>query len=119
MNVLLLEDDKQLQKMTTRLVKRAFEDIAITVTVVDSVPKAIAMLQHFSYDLVVSDFNVLHGTGGEVLAWLRVEKPHTVDRFIFFSGAPDVTKLHTKVIEKGCTADEFVDQLRKLTGAST
>lgn len=119
MNVLLLEDDQQLQKMTTRLLKRTFENVTVTVTIVDSAPKAIAMLQHFAYDLIVSDFNVLHGTGGDVLTWLRAEKPHIVDRFIFFSGAIEVPKLHTKVIEKGCTADEFVDQLRKLTGMPT
>jgi response regulator of citrate/malate metabolism len=117
-NVLLLEDDAQLQKMTARLLKRAFENVAVAITTVDSVPKAIAMLQHFTYDLVISDFNVLHGTGGDVLAWLHVEKPHVASRFIFFSGADEPKKLHDKVIEKGCTSDEFIDQLRKLAEIS-
>ena len=116
MNVLLLEDDALLQRTTTRMLRRAYENV--TVTAVDSVPKAIAMLQHFAYDLVIADFQVLHGTGGDVLSWVRDEKPGLVDRFVFFSGSLEARALHDKFIEKGCMPDEFIEQLHKLVGAS-
>ena len=114
MKVLLLEDDALMQRTTTRMLRRAFE--TVDVTTVDSVPKAIAMLQHFAYDLIVADFQVLHGTGGDVLSWVRTEKPQLLDRFVFFSGSIEAQKLHDKFIEKGCMPDEFIEQLQKLVG---
>jgi response regulator RpfG family c-di-GMP phosphodiesterase len=114
MNVLLLEDNQQLQRVTTRLIRSAFADAAVSVT--DTCAKAIALLQHECFDFIVSDFEVLDATGDKVLRWVREMRPQLVARFVFFSGSLDLEKLHDKIIEKGCTADEFVAQLRQFVG---
>jgi response regulator RpfG family c-di-GMP phosphodiesterase len=113
-NVLLLEDDRNLQRATARLIRYTYPDAAISVT--NTCAKTIALLQHERFDLVVSDFEVLDGTGDAVLYWVREMQPHLVARFVFFSGSSGLEKLHDKVIEKGCTVEEFVDQLRGFIG---
>jgi len=112
MRVLLLEDEATLQRATSRMIRRTFSPTEITIDVVDSVPKAVAMLQHFAYDLVVSDFNVNGGTGGDLLIWIRANRPHMVERFVFFSGANHLDLWHNKIIAKGVDPSEFVEKLR-------
>ncbi len=114
MRVLLLEDEKHLQKATSRLIRYTFKTVAdITIDVVDTAPKAIAMLQHFVYDFMLSDYNVTHGTGGDVLLWIQDNQKHMVERFVFFSGAKDLDLIHHKVIVKGVAVNEFVEQLQQ------
>jgi DNA-binding response OmpR family regulator len=113
MRVLLLEDEKHLQKATSQLIRRTFEEPDITIDIVDDAPKAIAMLQQHSYDFMLSDFSVLRGTGGDVLVWIHEHQPHMVERFVFFSGCSTLDLLHHKVIQKGVGVDEFVDSLRR------
>jgi CheY-like chemotaxis protein len=113
MRVLLLEDEKQLQVAASRLIRRTFEEPDITIDVVDTAPKAIAMLQQHSYDFMLSDFAVTRGTDGDVLIWIHVNQKHMVERFVFFSGSSSLDLLHHKVISKGITVDEFVKQLRQ------
>jgi DNA-binding NarL/FixJ family response regulator len=112
MKVLLLEDDKQLQHAAVRLLRRTFES-AIIVDTVDNAPGAIALLQQNVYDFMLSDFAVIDGTGGDVLIWIRANKPDMVERFVFFSGSNSLNLLHHKVISKGIDVDEFVQRLRQ------
>jgi CheY-like chemotaxis protein len=107
-----MEDDCALQKCGPRIIRAALGDDVI-VDVTDSVPKAIALLQHFRYDAIISDFMVEWGTGIDLLKWVREERPALVDKFVFFTGDNnDVKKEHTKVIDKAIRLDDFVAQLR-------
>lgn len=115
MKILLLEDQAILQKCTSRMIRHTLGDDTI-VDITDSVPKTIALLQHFAYDLIVSDFDVNYGTGGDVLVWVREFQPHMVTRFVFFTGSGEASELHDKVISKGISADEFKEQLRRHAG---
>lgn len=110
MKVLLLEDDRELQRATSRLIHYTFREAVVSVT--DTCAKAIALLQHENFDLVVSDFQVTDGTGDAVLSWIREMQPKLLARFVFFSGSSGLEKLHDKVIEKGCEVAEFVAKLR-------
>jgi CheY-like chemotaxis protein len=108
--ILLMEDERSLQKAVPRMIRAALgDDVDIDVT--DSVPTAIAMLQHTHYDAIVSDYDVLRGTGADLLAWVRAEQPTLVARFVFFTGNNDVKEFHTKIITKGICIDDFVAQL--------
>ena len=111
MKVLLLEDQVVLQKCTSRLIRHTLGDNT-SVDITDSVPTTIALLQHAVYDLIVSDFDVICGTGGDVLTWVREFQPHMVTRFVFFTGSHEAWELHDKVISKGISVDEFKEQLR-------
>lgn len=112
MKVLLIEDDAALQRSTTRLIRRAFAPVEIAIDVADSPSSAIALLEANTYDFVLSDFNVNHGTGGDVLVWIRANQRHMIERFVFFSGAKNLDLWHHKVIAKGIDSTTFVDLLR-------
>jgi CheY-like chemotaxis protein len=102
--ILIIEDDELVQEMVARILAREFD--APSIEFAASAPKAVALLQHdVSYDLIVSDFNLKAGTGGDVLAWIRCERPTLVSRFIFFSSAMEPYTLHDKVIRKGFVGD--------------
>lgn len=115
MNVLLLEDDRQIQRSTLRLIQYAYEHAEVSI--VETCAQAIALLSQRPFDLVVADFRVLDGTGDAVLCWVRQMQPQLLSRFVFFSGSEEVYALHDKIIDKGCTADEFIDRLHKFIGA--
>lgn len=114
MRILYIEDDAHIQRMMTRVLRRAFE--TASVMIVDTAPKAIALLRDTSYDLIVSDYNLIASTGGEVLQWLHAEKPYLVERFVFFSDDPVVRRLHDKVITKPCPPGQFITVLRTFVG---
>jgi CheY-like chemotaxis protein len=109
--VLLLEDEKHLQKATARLIQHTFGPGEVTIDVTDTAPGAIELLQQNSYDFTLSDYSVTRGTGGDVLLWIQDNQPHMVERFVFFSGAKDLDLIHHKVIVKGVSVEEFVVQL--------
>lgn len=112
-NVLILEDDPAVARATVKMTLAALQPYAPTCTVVDRVRTAITYASDGDFDLIVSDYNVLDGTGAELLAFLRADRPQLVPRFVFHTGDPEaVNKLHDKVIEKGCGFEIFVAQLR-------
>lgn len=115
MKVLLLEDRLELQRLTTRMIKRAYPTANVHVTARCS--EAISALEFETFDLLVCDFEVLDGYGDKVLEWVRNEKPELLSRFVFFSASPEPKALHAQCIAKGCHPDEFVEQLHKFVPA--
>lgn len=105
--VLLLEDEPSLQRAIARMLCVAFNDSDIALDTTDSAIKAIALLQCFQYDLILSDFDVLDGTGGDVLAWVRSSQPRMISRFVFFTGSDRAAALHDKIIAKGTPISEL------------
>lgn len=121
MKVLLLEDDSQVARATMRMLRRAFGD-AIVIREVKCVIGAIEAIEALvmePVDLILSDYEVLGGTADELLHWVKAERSDLLPRFVFFSGTRGLDKLHDKVIEKGCTPDEFTTRLRAFIGAVT
>jgi CheY-like chemotaxis protein len=117
--ILLVEDDALVQRALLRLIQ-SVHPFAIT-NVVDNSPEAIAHLDKFAYDYVVSDFDLKIGTGGDVLRHVREHFGFYIDcdRFILMSGdlRPIITDLdHPLTFEKPIT----IPKLRELlTGGLT
>lgn len=86
MRVLIVEDDELLQKALVRIV-RAVHPHAVT-NVTDNAPEAIAHLDKFAYDYIVSDYDLKIGTGGDVLRHVRDHFPFYArgNRFILMTG---------------------------------
>lgn len=82
MHILHIEDDSSVQVLVQRLLGRAFPGCEITA--VASAKLAISALAAIEFTLVISDFDVLDGTGADVLNWLRANRLN--QRFMFFSG---------------------------------
>ena len=108
LTALLLEDDPQVQKASTRMIKRAYGNGTI-VLVVDSVDAAIATLKvHPEIKLIVSDVDVLGDKSGvELFYWVRDHHPELVDHYIFFTGGhPEVAEIHYRYLQKGAALPE-------------
>lgn len=82
MHILHIEDDKMVQALVTKLLSKMFP--GVEVTTVDNAPEAINALGAVEFTLVISDFDLLQGTGGDVWDWLKANRPE--QRFMFFSG---------------------------------
>ena len=113
MKVLHLEDEKDMQRATARLLRHTFNDLNLAIDVADTASGAIELLQQNNYDFVLSDYVLLRGNGGHVLEWIRTNQPAMVERFVFFSGSSSLHLLHHKVIAKGIDIAEFVEKLQR------
>jgi CheY-like chemotaxis protein len=114
MRILLVEDDDLVQKAILRLIQGVHPH-AVT-NVVDNAPEAIAHLNKFTYDYIVSDFDLKIGTGGDVLRHVRAHFGFYVDRdrFILLSGdlRPIITDLdHPLTFEKPITSPKLRELL--------
>lgn len=109
MRILHIEDSEILQRVIGRNLVRRF---GCELTTVDNPEAAIAALQAGSFDIVVSDYNIIGGTGGQVLDWVRANKPGQPFMFlsdddkIVSSGAPYLRKPAS--ITDLCTAIEDI-----------
>lgn len=84
MHILHIEDDVSIQKAVARTLALKLK---ADVTTVANPTDAIAILKAIKFDIVVSDYNIDGGTGGEVLEWLRANQPD--QRFMFLSSDED------------------------------
>ena len=109
MRVLVVEDDRSIQRFVTRALARIIDG---TFEVADTADGAIDLIKAATldrpYDLVVSDFNLLRGTGGDVLEWVQAHASYLEPRFLFFSSDDAVAKLHKNYIEKPCDTPAFL-----------
>lgn len=80
MRILHLEDDSALQKVVARGLKRHLD---AAVTTVARPGDAITALQLDTFDIIVSDYNVIDGTGQDLLDWVRANRPS--QPFVFLS----------------------------------
>jgi CheY-like chemotaxis protein len=114
MRILLVEDSELVQRTIMRLIKMV-QPHAIT-DVVDNAPEAIAHLDKFAYDYIVSDFDLRIGTGGDVLLYVRDHFGFYVDRdrFVLMSGElrPEITSLdHPITLDKADVARKLRELL--------
>jgi CheY-like chemotaxis protein len=86
MRILLIEDNDLVQAALLRFIT-SVHPLAVT-DVVDNAPEAIDHLTKFTYDYVVSDFDLRVGTGGDVLRHVREHLTFYIDhdRFILMTG---------------------------------
>jgi DNA-binding NarL/FixJ family response regulator len=106
--VLHVEDDEVLQRATRRLLAKLYESPDIVQ--VDTAAAAVEALAATDFDLVISDYDLREGTGGDVFAWITENRPHLVARFVFLSADERAPALARTVV-KPCTVAELRDEL--------
>jgi CheY-like chemotaxis protein len=82
---MLLVDDEPVELM---YMVRAFNDLGFAVTPAESGNAALAQLEHGDFDVIVSDWFMVDGSGADLYAWVIVHRPELVARVVFISGAP-------------------------------
>jgi CheY-like chemotaxis protein len=112
--ILSVESQPRLRHCIRSMVAQALESTHILVSV-SSAGDAIALLGNFRFDLVISAYRLGDAHGGQILDYLREERPKDLQRFVFFTGSEEARILHPKLIEKGVRVAQFVSELRRLT----
>jgi two-component system, cell cycle sensor histidine kinase and response regulator CckA len=95
--VLLIEDEAAIQRVMKRMLR------GVVLTIVDSAEGAIQAIEAASepFDTILSDFNIVGDkTGGDILEWVKANRPELVSRFVFCSCNPVVDQLHDRTVEK-------------------
>ena len=120
--LLLVEDDPiQLTVMTGLL-----GDVGFTVTAVESGNAAIAQLDEGEFAVVLSDWYMADGSGGDLYRWVCTNKPWLLDRLLFITagdlGDPEKTAVGVPVLPKGQDSEALLALLtttaRKAKAAS-
>ena len=81
-SLLLADDDPLLLSVVTQLLG----DVGFAVTPCESGNAAIAQLDAGDFDVVVLDWHMTDGTGGDVYRWLVTFRPWMVERIVFLTG---------------------------------
>jgi len=113
--ILYIEDDEDLQRAMARMLRICYPQFQVYV--IDDARRAIAMLEHNEFDLVISDYNVHGGTGGDVLAWIQEHKPALAARFIFLAAAKEIER-HTYWLKKPADLQALRDLIERVLGKS-
>lgn len=103
MRLLLIEDSDLMQQALLHFIK-SVHPYSIT-DAVDNAPEALALLDKYAYDYIVSDFDLRIGTGGDVLRHVRERFAFYIlcDRLILMTGdlRPSIVDLaHPLTFEK-------------------
>lgn len=80
--LLLAEDEPVLLAIMADLLRER----GYTVTAVESGNAAIARMDLEDYDVIVADWHMDDGNGGDVFRWLQARKPYLAGRVVFLSG---------------------------------
>ena len=110
--VLVVEDHPKIALYLRQEIQRVFDPQEISVLLAASAPAALSLLEAFSVDAVVCDYDLGDSHGGQVLAFVRERMPHLTSKFVFHSGSEEPYLLHDRVVEKGLRAAELRRQLR-------
>jgi DNA-binding NtrC family response regulator len=81
---MLLVEDGALELMA---MKRVLTDFGFEVTAADCGNAAIAQLEGGEFNVILSDWYMVDGSGAELYAWVRDNQPDMVERIVFMSGA--------------------------------
>jgi DNA-binding NarL/FixJ family response regulator len=119
---LIIEDDRLIQQMLARLLRRTYDTPEFVV--VDNADRAITELKNSMFDghfdLIISDYNLVGPkTGGDVFAWIKEQdEPEWIDRFLFFSATDeiDLRKLHYQVLAKPASVGALRMEILAITG---
>ena len=118
MKVLIVEDEASIRRVLARVLHTTFAEVAIQAA--ESVDEAVGLLTEAMtagsmFDFVISDYNLLGTrTGAELLEWVRTHASYLEHRFLFFSGNPEVEKLHSYVVAKGESPTVLVMTMKEM-----
>lgn len=101
MRILHIEDDVQLAKSIARALTKLFQAEVFTIDTADG---AIELLKTNQYDLVISDYDLRIGTGGDVLQWVKDNRPD--QRWLFLAGNEAIESLGVPYVSKPAPMSE-------------
>jgi len=105
--ILLIEDDAQLARSTTRWLRRVFPDAFIAHAYDANQAILLLTTNPGTWQIVVSDYDLGGGRGGDdVLRFLQRSAPELVPHFVFFSSSPEAREL-APTIDKPSSYEEF------------
>lgn len=112
MKILLVEDDQALQRATVRMLRIVRADAQVLLA--QTYDEAVAHLAvNPELGLILCDYNLIGPkTGGDVLEWIKTNRPELVEKFVFVSGNDEVRKLHDRYIVKPCFPGDIRALLR-------
>jgi CheY-like chemotaxis protein len=86
MKVLYIEDDVDIRSSVARFLRHVVKAIVTTVGTGEGAVKVLEAGRD-SFDIIISDWSLSENgiTGGDVLAWLRMNSPAMARKFIFVS----------------------------------
>lgn len=116
--ILLIEDDLELARATTRWLRRTFAD-ALVIHTTDAA-KAIQLItdERNAWQLIVSDYNLdPGGNGGDVLRAVQTIAPELSGRFVFFSSSSKI-RAWRKWLEKPANYEAFAEKMREACGSN-
>jgi CheY-like chemotaxis protein len=116
--LLLVDDDPTLLYVIADLLG----DAGFSVMSVEGGDAAVSQLERTSFDVVVSDWQMDGGSGGDLYRWIVMHRPDLVERFVFLSDGR-VEQIRAKlpsvpVLVKGQDADGLIAMLKEIAAQS-
>lgn len=115
---LLLADDEPVLLM---VIARLLDDVGFAVTPVESGNAAVSQLEHGDFDVILLDWHMTDGAGGDVFQWLVMNRPWLVDRVVFITGGLVETIREQAqgrpVVPKGQDSQDLVRLLMRIAKA--
>ena len=116
LSVLLVDDEVNITKILKKLIARARPDW--TVETADCAETALVVLEHTSFDVVVSDMRMPGMDGAELLAQVFAASPHTV-RIILSGHAEREARdralcVAHEFLGKPCTRDDIIGCIERV-----
>ncbi len=112
--LLLADDDPMLLAAMAELLESA----GWAVTAADSGHAAIALLDQQEFDVILADWAMASGSGGQVLQWLATFRPWMVDRLVFVTEGPSDAIVQAEpsrpIFPKGADSGALVEALRAI-----
>lgn len=116
--LLLADDDPILLMVMARLIG----DVGFAVTPCESGNAAIAQLDRGDFDVILLDWQMIDGTGGDVYKWLTTFRPWLVDRVVFLTGGtPEAVRRSAAgrpVIPKGQDSRVLLELIAQIARAA-
>lgn len=112
--LLLADDDPLLLMVMARLIG----DVGFAVTPCESGNAAIAQLERGDFDVILLDWQMTDGTGGDVYTWLSTFRPWLTERVVFLTGgaAEPVRRLAEgrPVVPKGQDSQTLLELIARI-----
>lgn len=114
---LLLADDDPL--LLTAMAELLTQE-GYAVSQVDSIKDAIELTEFRDFNVIVCDWRMHDGNGGDLFKWIQSHKPHLADRVVFLSENEQDDALASgprPVFRKGMDSQRFLDVLKEIVQA--
>jgi len=121
MRILHIEDDKLIQAAMLRMLRISYSAEIVTVdNPVTAIGALLAANAGTPFDLVISDWDIVGGTGGDVFDWMLANVPDMKARWMFLTSRDEACHLGVPCLVKPTANADIRDCLDQLvTGCAS